>query len=236
MWGAPLKLSHCFVEVRLWQVCVDLVTLGLCGKLIEPLWGSFEMVLFFLLVNVLCGLHLCALLPHHLHVHLQPEVLFSVQINGMAGYIAGLSVAVKQIMPDHVLLHTRTPLGKVSNRHVPLCTLPDGAAALPVSPLEGLYTTMIGCGIAVSWVYLRFYRCTLTARGATWQSPFASPELDADEGLPQKNPGLWGGAPFKEARKRALASGGHDAPERGDPLVQRYLGPEVGRTEKYSSR
>lgn len=49
LWTA---FTHCFLEVRLWQVVVDLVTLGLCGKLIEPLWGSFEMVLFFLLVNV----------------------------------------------------------------------------------------------------------------------------------------------------------------------------------------
>ena len=49
--------THCFLEARLWQVCVDLVTLGLCGKLIEPLWGSFEMVLFFLLVT----LHPCAI-------------------------------------------------------------------------------------------------------------------------------------------------------------------------------
>lgn len=87
-----------------------------------------------------------------------PKVLFSVQINGMAGYIAGLSVAVKQIMPDHVLLHTRTPLGKVSNRHVPLLLFLTALLLYLCHLLEGLYTTMIGCGIAVSWVYLRFYQ------------------------------------------------------------------------------
>lgn len=155
LWTA---FTHCFLEVRLWQVCVDLVTLGLCGKLIEPLWGSFEMVLFFLLVNV-CVAFISALF--YLIIYMctfNPEVLFSVQINGMAGYIAGLSVAVKQIMPDHVLLHTRTPLGKVSNRHVPLLLFLTALLLYVCHLLEGLYTTMIGCGIAVSWVYLRFYQ------------------------------------------------------------------------------
>ncbi|KAK3864816.1 hypothetical protein Pcinc_029531 [Petrolisthes cinctipes] len=155
LWTA---FTHCFLEVRLWQVCVDLVTLGLCGKLIEPLWGSFEMVLFFLLVNV-CVAFISALF--YLIIYMctfNPEVLFSVQINGMAGYIAGLSVAVKQIMPDHVLLHTRTPLGKISNRHVPLCLFLTALILYVCHLLEGLYTTMIGCGIAVSWVYLRFYQ------------------------------------------------------------------------------
>ncbi|KAK8736659.1 hypothetical protein OTU49_004577 [Cherax quadricarinatus] len=155
LWTA---ITHCFLEVRLWQVCADLVTLGLCGKLIEPLWGSFEMVLFFLLVNV-CVAFISALF--YLVVYMctfNPEVLFSVQINGMAGYVAGLSVAVKQIMPDHVLLHTRTPLGKISNRHVPLCLFVTALLLYLCNLLEGLYTTMIGCGIAVSWVYLRFYQ------------------------------------------------------------------------------
>ncbi|XP_045625743.1 LOW QUALITY PROTEIN: transmembrane protein 115 [Procambarus clarkii] len=155
LWTA---FTHCFLEVRLWQVCADLVTLGLCGKLIEPLWGSFEMVLFFLLVNV-CVAFISALF--YLIIYMctfNPEVLFSVQINGMAGYVAGLSVAVKQIMPDHVLLHTRTPLGKISNRHVPLCLFLTALLLYLCNLLEGLYTTMIGCGIAVSWVYLRFYQ------------------------------------------------------------------------------
>ncbi|XP_064082745.1 transmembrane protein 115-like [Macrobrachium nipponense] len=155
LWTA---FTHCFLEVRLWQVCVDLVTLGLCGKLIEPLWGSFEMVLFFLLVNV-CVAFISALF--YLIIYMctfNPEVLFSVQINGMAGYIAGLSVAVKQIMPDHVLLHTRTPLGKITNRHVPLLLFITALLLYLCHLLEGLYTTMIGCGIAVSWVYLRFYQ------------------------------------------------------------------------------
>ena len=32
--------------------------------------------------------------------------------------IPGVSIAVKQVMPDHVLV--RTPLGKITNRNIPL--------------------------------------------------------------------------------------------------------------------
>lgn len=70
-----------------------------------------------------------------------PDTLFSIQIHGLAGYIAGrfkicssffvngvvienfikcaisfsaMTVAVRQVMPDNVIL--RTPLGKLTNR------------------------------------------------------------------------------------------------------------------------
>ena len=31
------------------------------------------------------------------------ELLFDVHIHGLSGYLAGVSIAVKQVMPDHVL-------------------------------------------------------------------------------------------------------------------------------------
>ena len=62
------------------------------------------------------------------------ELLFEVHIHGLSGYLAGetgltnkrpevihksgVSIAVKQVMPDHIL--ARTPLGKITNRNIPL--------------------------------------------------------------------------------------------------------------------
>ena len=40
------------------------------------------------------------------------ELLFEVHIHGLAGYLAGVSVAVKQAMPDHVIY--RSPVGKIT--------------------------------------------------------------------------------------------------------------------------
>ena len=47
-------------------------------------------------------------------VTFDPAILFDIKIHGLGGYLAAVSVAVRQIMPDHVLL--RTPLGKLTNR------------------------------------------------------------------------------------------------------------------------
>lgn len=106
--------TFCFLEIHFWEVCVDIVTVGLCGKLIEPLWGQREMMTFFAVVNI--GVAILSTSYYILLYYLtyNASFLFSVHIHGLAGYIAGVSVAVKQIMPDHLIL--KTPVGKLSNR------------------------------------------------------------------------------------------------------------------------
>lgn len=49
-------VTHCFLEVHLWEVVADIVTLVLVSKLLEPLWGALEMVVFFFVVNVGVGI------------------------------------------------------------------------------------------------------------------------------------------------------------------------------------
>ncbi|KAK9500168.1 hypothetical protein O3M35_001480 [Rhynocoris fuscipes] len=122
--------TYCFLEIHFWEVCVDIVTIVLCGKLIEPLWGQTEMFIFFTVVNLGCAI-LSAFFYLFLYMcTFNTDLLFFVHIHGLAGYIAGLSVAVKQVMPDHMIV--KTPLG--------------------TNP------TMFTSGILVSWTYLRFYQ------------------------------------------------------------------------------
>ena len=108
--------TFCFLEIHFWEVCVDIVTVGLCGKLIEPLWGQMEMLIFFAVVNL--GVAVLSTSYYILLYYLtyRTSFLFGVHVHGLAGYIAGVCVAVKQIMPDHLIL--KTPLGKFSNRLV----------------------------------------------------------------------------------------------------------------------
>lgn len=82
--------TFCFLELHFWEVLVDIVTVGLCGKLIEPLWGQMEMLTFFAIVNfgvaVLSTvfyliLYMCTF---------NTDLLFTVHIHGLAGYIAGM--------------------------------------------------------------------------------------------------------------------------------------------------
>lgn len=98
--------TFCFLEAHFWAVVADIVTVGLCGKLVEPLWGRKEMLVFFAVTNVGVAL-VCA--SYFLFLYMctrNPDYLFDVRIRGLAGYIAAVSVAVKQVMPDHLLIKT----------------------------------------------------------------------------------------------------------------------------------
>ena len=111
-------LSHCFLEIHFWEVVVDIFTVMLVGKLIEPLWGALEMMTFFFITNIGVAV-LSAFFYYFLYMcTFNTELLFQVHIHGLSGYLAGVSIAVKQVMPDHIL--ARTPIGKITNRNIPL--------------------------------------------------------------------------------------------------------------------
>ncbi|XP_071443609.1 transmembrane protein 115-like isoform X1 [Hetaerina americana] len=148
--------TYCFLEIHFWEVCVDIITVGLCGKLIEPLWGAMEMMTFFAIINIGVAI-LSAVFYLFLYMcTFNTDLLFTVHIHGLAGYIAAVSVAVKQIMPDHLLL--KTPIGKLTNRNIPLSVLTLSMIFWIVGLLEGTYPTMFTSGLLTSWTYLRFYQ------------------------------------------------------------------------------
>jgi len=153
LWTA---FTHCFLEIHWWEVVVDIVTIVLVGKLLEPLWGALEMVTFFAVVNVGTAI-VCAVFYYFLYmVSYNTELLFEVHIHGLAGYLAGVAVAVKQAMPDHIL--HRTPFGKFTNRNIPLSVFGLSFILWAVGLVEGSYCTMFGSGLVISWIYLRFYQ------------------------------------------------------------------------------
>lgn len=146
----------CFVELHFWHVLADIAVIILFGKLLEPLWGAPDMLLFFLINNVAVGV-ISAFLYFFIYlVTLNEEYLFEVHIHGLAGYIAGFCVAVKQVMPDHCL--ATLPFGKLRNTHIPLTILVLTILFTLAGLLPGPYPYMFGIGIIVSWVYLRFYQ------------------------------------------------------------------------------
>ncbi|XP_076468607.1 transmembrane protein 115-like [Babylonia areolata] len=146
----------CFVELHFWHVIVDIAVVVLCGKLLEPMWGAPDMLLFFVVVNLGVGLMTALSYFAAYLVTLNEDHLFDVQIYGLAGYIAGFCVAVKQVMPDHCVM--TMPFGKLRNSHIPLSLLSVTIVLRLMGALPGPYPIMFGWGIVVSWVYLRFYQ------------------------------------------------------------------------------
>lgn len=104
--------THCFVEFHFWEVCADLITLGLCGKLIEPLWGKMEMLTFFTLINTSVAFIGIFFYMAIYMTTMNTDVLFEVHIHGLSGYIAAVSVVVKQMVCLLLLLkyHYKTPI------------------------------------------------------------------------------------------------------------------------------
>ncbi|CAH1783029.1 unnamed protein product, partial [Owenia fusiformis] len=148
--------THSFIETHIWIVIIDVVVIVLYGKLLEPLWGALQMLVFFLVVNFGVGVitsfvYLCIYV-----ISRNDAYLFKVHIHGLAGYIAGFSVAVKQVMPDHVVVDS--PFGKLGNRHIPILMLMITIFVRILGGLDGPFPIMFGSGILVSWIYLRFYQ------------------------------------------------------------------------------
>lgn len=84
--------TSCFLEIHFWEVIVDVLTVVLCGKLIEPLWGAIEMMTFFGIVNL--GVAVISAV-FYLILYMctsNTELLFDVHVHGLTGYIAGLII------------------------------------------------------------------------------------------------------------------------------------------------
>ena len=149
-------ICYCFVELHFWHLLADIAVIFLFGKLLEPLWGAPDMLLFFIIVNLGVGVMTAFLYIFIYLISLNEVYLFEVHIYGLAGYIAGFCVAVKQVMPDHCL--ATLPFGKLRNTHIPLTLLTLIILLRIAGLLPGSYPYMFGSGILVSWVYLRFYQ------------------------------------------------------------------------------
>ncbi|XP_050436329.1 transmembrane protein 115 [Adelges cooleyi] len=148
--------TFCFFESHLWQVLLDIAVVAVCGKLIEPLWGELQLLVFFAIVNIGVGLS-CAVFYYILYIfYTSTLLLFEVHIHGLAGYLAGVTVAVKQIMPDSPVLDT--PVGRITNRNMPLYSVFISLVLWIVGLVDGTKPTMVISGVLTSWTYLRFYQ------------------------------------------------------------------------------
>lgn len=74
-----------FVELHWWLLLVDLIVVGLCAKLIEPMWGALEMLVFFEIMN--CSVVLSTVLIYFAAYCFTSDekLLFETHIHGLTG-------------------------------------------------------------------------------------------------------------------------------------------------------
>ncbi|XP_053809976.1 transmembrane protein 115 [Vidua macroura] len=154
-------LTHGLVEERAWGLAASLATLGTAGRLLEPLWGALELLVFFAVVNISVGLlaALAYFLTYVASFHL--HYLFAVRIHGGLGFLGGVLVALKQTMGDSTVL--KVP--QVRMKAVPMLLLLLLALLRLAALVESNVLASYGFGLLSSWVYLRFYQRHSRGRG-----------------------------------------------------------------------
>ncbi|XP_014823397.1 PREDICTED: transmembrane protein 115 [Poecilia mexicana] len=155
-------VTHGLVEQHVWGVAASVGTVMACGRLLEPLWGALELLIFFAVVNVSAGVlaGLSYLLTYVATFDL--DFLFAVRIYGAAGFLGGVLVALKQTMGDTTVL--RVP--QVRLKAAPALVL----LLLALLRLSGLLDSCAplaaySYGALSGWVYLRFYQRHSRGRG-----------------------------------------------------------------------
>ncbi|XP_038266194.1 transmembrane protein 115 [Dermochelys coriacea] len=153
--------THSVVEKHVWDVGVSLATVVLAGRLLEPLWGALELLIFFAVVNISVGL-LGAFAYFLTYVgSFNLLYLFTVRIHGMLGFLGGVLVALKQTMGDSTVL--KVP--QVRMKVVPMLLLLILAVLRLTTLIESNMLASYGFGVLSSWIYLRFYQRHSRGRG-----------------------------------------------------------------------
>ncbi|XP_027323137.2 transmembrane protein 115 [Anas platyrhynchos] len=154
-------LTHGLLERRAAGVALSLGTVAAAGRLLEPLWGALELLLFYAAVNAAVGLlGACAYCLAYAATF-RLAYLFEVRIHGVPGFLAAVLVALKQTMGDSTVL--RVPQVRVKAAPTLLLLL---LAALRLAALvESAALVSYGFGLLSSWVYLRFYQRHSRGRG-----------------------------------------------------------------------
>ncbi|XP_007888686.1 transmembrane protein 115 [Callorhinchus milii] len=154
-------VTHAVAENHIWDVCISLGTVIVAGRLLEPLWGALELLIFFAVINVSVGIlgGLSYLLTYVATFNL--DYLFTVRIHGMLGFCGGVLVALKQTMGDSVVI--KVP--QVQMKDVPMMILVIISVLRLTTLLSSSMLSSYGYGVLTSWVYLRFYQKHSRGRG-----------------------------------------------------------------------
>jgi hypothetical protein len=124
--------------------------------MIEPLWGTKELLKFYFIVTIPNAL--VATFTYFLFYGLtfNEDYLFERPIYGLASFIGAYSVVIKQIMPDTVL--ATTPFFKLKQDHVPLLIVILSTILWILNGVPIHFLIMLSFGIIISWTYLRFFQ------------------------------------------------------------------------------
>lgn len=149
-------LTHSFVEYRIIELLTDWFILLLYSKMLEPLWGTLECLRFYFLITSLVAITTALTYFCLFALTFNEQYLFNRYIHGLGSLLGAFSVAIKQIMPDTVLVDLSFLRLKQDN--LPLLLILIATVVYLVNLTELSYVLMLTYGVFYGWIYLRFFQ------------------------------------------------------------------------------
>jgi hypothetical protein len=146
-------VTHSFIEIHIWHTILDVIVVFLYSKMIEPLWGTKELLRFYFIITIPNALFATSIYFVFYGFTFNEEYLFERPIYGLAAFIGAYAVVIKQIMPDTVL--ATTPFFKLKQDQVPLLMVLLSVGLWFVHAVPIHFVIMLSFGILISWTYLR---------------------------------------------------------------------------------
>lgn len=136
-------VTHPFVEVHFWFVVIGVTVTVLCGKIIEPLWGALEVLIFFAVTTVGSAILSSLIYLFMYMASFNVDYLFDTHFYGLPGYCAGITIALKQIIGEQELLRGAL---KLHVGDIPLVLLSCASFLRIIGLVTGPYFSTLGSG------------------------------------------------------------------------------------------
>lgn len=149
-------VTHSFIEVRLIELIADWFVIILYSKMLEPLWGPLECIKFYFIITFLVAISTSFFYYFAFAITFKENLLFNISIHGLGGLLGGFSVAIKQIMPDTVILNAS--FIRIRQDLLPLLLILFAAFLYLIGFTDLTYLVMLTFGTLIGWIYLRFFQ------------------------------------------------------------------------------
>lgn len=149
-------VTHSFIETEFLQMLIDMFVILLYCKMLEPLWGSRECLKFYFLITCIVSIETTLIYFFLYSITFKEVFIFTTLIHGLSGFIGGFSVAIKQIMPDTILISFG--ILRLKQDDLPLLFLIASALFYLIGLIDLTFLIMLFFGIITSWIYLRFFQ------------------------------------------------------------------------------
>ncbi|GAB5593872.1 hypothetical protein Unana1_08772 [Umbelopsis nana] len=149
-------LTAALYENNIFAFLTSVVATLLGGKYLERVWGSKELLKFFvvtaLIPNVLTWLTF--IVPFYITGN--DDFLYNFQINGMSAVLASFLVAFRHLIPEHLV---QVYGGAVSIRVKNLLGMLTAATIVALILFQTLVVyNLVNLGWVVAWAYIRFFK------------------------------------------------------------------------------